>query len=91
MNSLKNFILVLKDQMPIKRLLTNFVVTGHALGLFHRRSHYTQQGTSKVMYNTKTSATKAALSMSQKHNKHFSNYKCVFCTGYHVGKNRDNK
>ena len=29
--------------------------------------------------------------MSKKHNTHFSFYKCLFCDGYHIGKNRDNK
>jgi len=29
--------------------------------------------------------------MSKKHGVHFSNYKCIFCDGYHLGKNRDNK
>lgn len=29
--------------------------------------------------------------MGEKHGKHFSVYKCVFCDGYHIGKNRDNK
>ena len=25
------------------------------------------------------------------HGTHFSTYKCLFCDGYHIGKNRDNK
>ena len=29
--------------------------------------------------------------MSQKHNTHFSVYKCLYCDGYHIGKNRENK
>ena len=29
--------------------------------------------------------------MGKKHNTHFSYYKCLFCDGYHIGKNRDNK
>lgn len=29
--------------------------------------------------------------MKEKLGKHFSVYKCVFCDGYHLGKNRDNK
>ena len=43
------------------------------------------------MYNTVEGAKKAAESMSKKHGVHFSYYKCLFCDGYHVGKNRDNK
>jgi hypothetical protein len=29
--------------------------------------------------------------MGAKNNTHFSYYKCLFCDGYHIGKNRDNK
>ena len=29
--------------------------------------------------------------MGQKYNTHFSTYKCLYCDGYHIGKNRDNK
>jgi len=47
--------------------------------------------TTKVTYNTLESAQKAATSMGKKHNKHFSSYKCVFCDGYHIGRNKDNK
>ena len=43
------------------------------------------------MYNTIEGAKKAADAMSKKHNTHFSYYKCLFCDGYHIGKNRDNK
>lgn len=54
----------------------------------HRRS---DTGKLKVMYNTRETAIKSANSMSKKFDKHFSVYKCVFCDGYHIGKNRDNK
>ena len=43
------------------------------------------------MYNTKASATKAAAAMMKKTGNYFSNYKCVFCDGYHIGKNSANK
>ena len=42
------------------------------------------------MYNTKETATKVAEKMSIKHDVHFSNYRCLYCNGYHFGKNRDN-
>lgn len=29
--------------------------------------------------------------MGDKYGTHFSYYKCLFCDGYHIGKNRDNK
>ena len=48
-------------------------------------------GQPKVTYNTFVSAQKAAKSIEKKYNKHFSVYKCIFCDGYHLGKNRDNK
>ena len=48
-------------------------------------------GKEKVMYNTVEGAKKAAEAMSKKRGVHFSYYKCLFCDGYHVGKNRDNK
>jgi hypothetical protein len=87
----RNILLVIKDQMPIKRFFRNFFITRNAWGLFYERSHLRDNGNPKVMYNTKESATKAAASMSKKHGKHFSNYKCLWCDGYHLGKNRDNK
>lgn len=43
------------------------------------------------MYNSVKSAQKAVDSMSKKRGVHFSFYKCLFCDGYHVGKNRENK
>lgn len=89
---LKNIYLGIKGQLPFKRLFRNFFVTGNAWGMFSINSHINQgNGKLKVMYNTKESAQKAADSMRKKHNKHFSVYKCVFCDGYHLGKNRDNK
>ena len=55
-------------------------------------SHINQHtGQPKVMYNSVKSAQKAADSMSKKRGVHFSFYKCLFCDGYHVGKNRENK
>ena len=43
------------------------------------------------MYSTVKKAQKAADKMGQKNNTHFSYYKCLFCDGYHIGKNRENK
>lgn len=89
---LRNLILALKHQGPLKRAFRNFIITGNGWGLFHKSSHFRgDTGESKVMYNTHKSAVKAAEIMSQKYDKHFSLYKCIFCDGYHVGKNRDNK
>jgi len=88
---LRNLYLGLRDQLPLSRFFRNFFVTGNVRGLFHLRSHQREDGNTKVAYPTKQSATKAAASMSKKHGVHFSNYKCIFCDGYHLGKNRDNK
>ncbi len=87
---LRNILLGLKDQLPLKRLVKN-LVTGNAFGMFHKRSHINDNGKPKVMYNTKATAIKSALSMQKKTGNYFSNYKCIFCDGYHIGKNRDNK
>lgn len=92
LNNIKNLYLALKDQGPFKRAFRNFFVTGNAWGLFHKNSHVrfeTQKP--KVMYNTKESALKAAASMEKKKDVHFSVYKCLYCDGYHLGKNRENK
>lgn len=88
---LKNLILALKEQGPFKRAFRNFVITGNAWGLFSIRSHQREDGKLKVKYNTKASAQKAAESIKNKMNMHLSVYKCIFCDGYHLGKNRNNK
>ena len=89
---LKNIIRALWEQGPPRRAFRNFFITGNAWGLFHINSHMRQDtGKLKVMYNTKKTALKAAESLGKKHDKHFSVYKCMYCDGYHLGKNRDNK
>jgi len=90
---LRNVWLVLKDQMPLQRFFRNFFVTRNAWGLFFRNGTHIAgySGKPKVMYNTKKSSLKAAESMSKKNGVHFSSYKCLFCDGYHIGKNASNK
>ena len=87
---LKNLYLGLKDQMPLKRFIRN-LLKGHVLGLFSKRSHFRDNGQPKVTYNTKATAEKSAQKLKLKHGVHFSNYKCIFCDGFHLGKNRENK
>ena len=87
----QNLITALRNQGPLKRAFRNFFVTGNAWGMFHKRSHIRDSGKKKIMYNTEASAIKGADAMKRKYNKHFSTYKCIFCDGYHIGKNRDNK
>lgn len=84
---LKNLWLGLLDQ-AIKRFVYNFFVTGNARGLFYKYSHLTKSGKPKVTYNTKATAIKAAGNMSKKKGVHFSSYKCIFCDGYHIGRNK---
>lgn len=88
----KNFIIWFKDQIKRKTWFRNFFITGNAWGAFSINSHITQStGQPKVMFKTIESARKVAEKMSAKHGTHFSFYKCLFCDGYHIGKNRDNK
>lgn len=87
---IRNLYLALKDQMPFTRFIRN-LLKGHVLGLFHKRSHFTNGGNPKVCYNSKSTANKAAEKMREKNNKYYSNYKCIYCDGYHIGRNRENK
>ncbi len=78
--------------MPMKRFFINFFITRNAWGLFHKNSHISfRSGKPKVIYNTKATAIKSANSMAKKNGVHFSNYKCLHCDGYHIGKNSHNK
>lgn len=81
---LMNLYLGIKDQMPMKRFVKN-LRKGHVL------SHFTVDGKEKVSYTSKRTATLAAEQMFKKKGVHFSNYKCIYCDGYHLGKNRENK
>lgn len=86
---MKNLCLALKDQLPLKRFVRNFFITRNAWGLFSKSSHVSSySGKDKVKYNTKNTALKAAKSMEKKIGKSFSAYKCVYCDGYHIGKNK---
>ena len=88
----KNFKIWFSDQVKRKVWFRNFFITRNAWGAFSINSHINQHtGKPKVTYNTVETARKSADKMGQKHNTHFSYYKCLFCDGYHIGKNRDNK
>ena len=88
----RNFWIWFKDQVKRRRVFINFFVTRNAWGAFSINSHINQHtGKPKVMYNTIKSAKKSADAMSKKTGVHFSYYKCLFCDGYHIGKNKDNK
>lgn len=85
--TVKNIILVLKDQMPLRRLFVNFFVTGNARGLFYKSSHIAKyNGEPKIGYSSSDKAWKAALKMKVKNpSKNFSAYKCLWCDKYHIG------
>lgn len=88
----KNLRLGLIDQGPFKRFIKNFFITRNTWGLFSKNSHFRgDTGLEKISYSSKASATKASQKMGAKHGVHFSVYKCIYCDGYHIGKNRENK
>ena len=87
---LHNVLLALKDQGPFSRFIRN-LRKGHLIGLFSKRSHENADGKPKICYGSKASAQKAAAAMAKKRGVYFSNYKCVHCDGYHIGKNSENK
>lgn len=84
---LRNIVLALWDQRPLVRIIKN-IRTGDIRGLFHERSHMRHDGKAKQEYPTKRQALRAAESMQKKHGGHFGVYKCIFCDGFHIGKNR---
>ena len=88
----RNFKIWIKDQFRRKTWFRNFFITRNAWGGFSVYSHINQHtGQPKVTYTHLESAKKSAEAMSKKTGKHFSFYKCLFCDGYHIGKNMENK
>lgn len=86
---LRNLLLALKHQLPLTRAFRNFFITQNAWGMFHRNSHINRgSGKPKVAYGSIQSAEKASVSMTEKYGRKFRPYKCVFCDGYHIGKNK---
>jgi len=85
---IKNIYLAIKDQGPLKRFFINFFITRNGWGTLHKRSHFRMDGTHKVAYSTKNKAIKVAEKMMKKHGGYFSNYKCLYCDGYHLGRKR---
>lgn len=87
MITFRNLYAGIKDQLPVSRLFQS-IRTGNVFGLFHIRSHQRVDGLPKIAYNTKATAVKSATAMAKKNGVYFSNYKCIFCDGYHIGKKR---
>jgi hypothetical protein len=80
----------LLEQGPPKRFIRNFFITGNAWGMFHINSHVNRgNGKDKVMYGSISSALKACRSLEKKNlGATYSPYKCIYCDGYHIGRNR---
>ena len=88
----KNFWLWLKDQVKRKKAFYNFFISRNAWGAFSVYSHIRRETNEpKVIFNTKETGLKVAEKMGKKHGKHFSVYKCLYCDGYHLGRNNENK
>lgn len=88
----KNFILAAWNQLTRKGAWRNIFVTHNAFGIFSQHSHISRRtGKQKIAYPSKTVVEKAAGAMGKKHGVHFSVYKCAWCDGWHIGKNRENK
>ena len=88
----KNIIPWLKDQLSRSLWFRNFFITRNAWAAFSVNSHIRRSnGEPKVAYPTKDVAQKAAEKMGNKYGVHFSVYKCLYCDGWHCGKNRENK
>jgi hypothetical protein len=88
----RNIPIWLADQLRRPKWFKNLFVTGNAWAAFSKHSHVrASDGQPKVFYPTKEKALKAAEKMSSKHGVHFSAYKCLFCDGWHVGRNKENK
>ena len=85
---LRNLWLGFKDQLPLRRLVRNFW-KGNLRGFFHERSHLTHSGQRKISYGSKESSLRACAKMEAKRpGTVFRSYKCLYCDGYHIGKNR---
>ena len=81
-------------QMKKENAFRNIFITHNAFGILSEASHkntHCNSGKSKVMHNTYEGALKHAQKMSEKNGVHFSVYKCAYCTGYHIGRNSQNR
>lgn len=85
--TIKNLLLALHDQLPLKRFIKNFFITGNSWGMFSKYSHIKKDGKLKQSYPTKIRAVNAANSMKRKYDESYSVYKCLYCDGFHIGKN----
>ena len=85
---LRNIPIWLADQLKQPSWFVSLFVTGKVWAAFSVYSHVrANDGQEKVFYPTKDKALKAAGKMTSKHGVHFSAYKCLYCDGWHVGRN----
>ena len=88
----KNLKKALESQGSPKQFIRKLFITRNAWGMFSINSHVRKDtGKLKIMYPKKSKAKLVAKIMGRKNNTVFSAYKCVFCDGYHIGRNSDNK
>lgn len=88
----KNLMPWLRDQLSRPQWFRNFFITRNAWASFSVYSHVRRStGTAKKTYPTKEAALKVAEKESFKKGVHFSVYKCLYCNGWHCGKNAQNK
>ena len=81
-------------QIKKENAFKNFFITHNTFGIFSTASHqntHCNSGKEKISYPTLQSVQKAAEKMEKKNNCHYSVYKCAFCTGYHIGRSRENR
>ena len=84
----RNLFLALKYQLPLSRAFRNFFITRNARGMFSKNSH-TKNDVPKISYSSLQKAEKACKAMERKFpESKFRPYKCIFCDGFHIGKNR---
>lgn len=89
---IKNLIYAVCNQLSRPQSWYNIFITHNAFGIFSRYSHISRStGQPKMMYLSKLDAQKASDVMSKKYGVHFSVYKCIWCDGWHIGKNNSNK
>ena len=89
---IRNLILAIYDQLIRPKALRHIFITHNAFGIFSRYSHIARQSRKpKIAYPSREAASQAATAMERKYGVHYSVYKCAWCDGWHIGKNRQNK
>lgn len=84
----RNLALGVFDQLASRNAFRDIFITHAAWGIFHENSHTNRRsGKPKIAHATKEKARTAAGSMSRSNGTQFDAYKCIFCDGYHIGRN----